>query len=33
VDEGLPVYTMFRAAGIQAPSEVIEGGRRGERLA
>ena len=27
VDEGLPVYTMFRAAGIQAPSEVIEGGR------
>lgn len=27
VDEGLPVYTMFRAAGIQAPSEIIEGGR------
>jgi ATP-dependent Clp protease ATP-binding subunit ClpA len=28
VDEGLPVYTMFRAAGVTAPSEVIEGGRR-----
>jgi ATP-dependent Clp protease ATP-binding subunit ClpA len=27
VDEGLPVYTMFRAAGVPAPSEVIEGGR------
>jgi ATP-dependent Clp protease ATP-binding subunit ClpA len=27
IDEGLPVYTMFRAAGIPAPSEVIEGGR------
>ena len=27
VDEGLPVYTMFRAAGMQAPPEVIQGGR------
>ncbi len=33
VDEGLPVYTMFRAAGIQAPAEVIEGGRQGSRSA
>ena len=27
VDEGLPVYTMFRAAGVRAPAEIIEGGR------
>jgi ATP-dependent Clp protease ATP-binding subunit ClpA len=27
VDEGLPVYTMFRAAGVAAPPEVMEGGR------